>query len=168
MRAYVADPADGVHCDRLRRPVPARLRLLLPPREAPGHHVPPGGALLCPAHRVREPDALDLRRLALSAGPRRAALRRSPGAGDPVGQRQRLPRLHFRGAPPLAGARMIATLLIALGQVLVAGAGAPLLVGVVRTLRARLSGRRGPSPWHTYSAHRNTPCLEPSVYATPP
>src|SRR5207247_1980925 len=83
--------------------------------------VPPGGALLCPAHRVREPDALDLRRLALSAGPRRAALRRSPGAGDPVGQRQRLPRLHFRGAPPLAGARMIATLLIALGQVLVAG-----------------------------------------------
>src|SRR5207249_1361430 len=61
MRAYVADPADGVHCDRLRRPVPARLRLLLPPREAPGHHVPPGGALLCTVPRVRGP--ADLRKL---------------------------------------------------------------------------------------------------------
>src|SRR3989475_12713960 len=62
-----------------------------------------------------------------------------------------MPRLHPRGTHPLAGARVIAALLIALGQVLVAGAGAPLLVGVVRTLRARLAGRRGPSPWQPYA-----------------
>src|SRR5207247_851475 len=83
-----------------------------------------------PAYRVCEPDALDLRRLALSAGHRRAARRRPPRAGDPVGQRQRVPCLHPRGTHPLAGARVIAALLIALGQVLVAGAGAPLLVGL--------------------------------------
>lgn len=31
-------------------------------------------------------------------------------------------------------------------QVLVVGAGAPLLVGLLRTLKARLVGRRGPRP----------------------
>src|SRR5256884_9974947 len=98
----------------------------------------------------------------LSAGHRRAARRRPPRAGDPVGQRQRVPRLHPRGTHPLAGARVIAALLIALGQVLVAGAGAPLLVGVVRTLKARLAGRRGPSPGQPYAELRKLLCKEPA------
>src|SRR5437667_332902 len=166
VRPNVADVADGVHRDRLRRPVPACLRLLLPAREAAGHRVPPRGALLRPAYRVCEPDALDLRRLALSAGHRRAARRRPPRAGDPVGQRQRVPCLHPRGTHPLAGARVIAALLIALGQVLVAGAGAPLLVGVVRTLKARLAGRRGPSPWQPYADLRKLLGKEPVVSTT--
>src|SRR5205823_2367449 len=58
------------------------------------------------------------------------------------------------------------TLLIALGQVLVAGAGAPLLVGVVRTLKARLAGRRGPSPWQPYADLRKLLGKEPVVSTT--
>ncbi|MBI2016104.1 MAG: NADH-quinone oxidoreductase subunit H [Candidatus Rokubacteria bacterium] len=46
---------------------------------------------------------------------------------------------------------MTAALLAGLAQVLVVAAGAPLLVGVVRTLKARLVGRRGPSPWQPYA-----------------
>ena len=46
---------------------------------------------------------------------------------------------------------MIADIAIALVQVVVVGAGAPLLVGVLRTLKARLVGRRGPSPWQPYA-----------------
>jgi len=61
---------------------------------------------------------------------------------------------------------VIAALLIALGQVLVAGAGAPLLVGVVRTLKARLAGRRGPSPWQPYADLRKLLGKEPVVSTT--
>ena len=46
---------------------------------------------------------------------------------------------------------MTAALLAGLAQVLVVAAGAPLLVGVVRTLKARLVGRRGPNPWQPYA-----------------
>ncbi|MBI4172467.1 MAG: NADH-quinone oxidoreductase subunit H [Actinobacteria bacterium] len=46
---------------------------------------------------------------------------------------------------------MIAELLTALVQVAVVAAGAPLLVGVLRTLKARLVGRRGPNPWQPYA-----------------
>ncbi len=46
---------------------------------------------------------------------------------------------------------MIAGLATALAQVLVVGLGAPLLVGVLRTLKARLVGRRGPAPWQPYA-----------------
>ena len=46
---------------------------------------------------------------------------------------------------------MIADLLTALAQVAVVAAGAPLLVGVLRTLKARLVGRRGPNPWQPYA-----------------
>ena len=35
-------------------------------------------------------------------------------------------------------------------QALVVGLGAPLLVGTLRTLKARLVGRRGPSPWQPF------------------
>ena len=46
---------------------------------------------------------------------------------------------------------MIADLALALIQALVVAAGAPLLVGVLRTLKARLVGRRGPRPWQPYA-----------------
>ena len=46
---------------------------------------------------------------------------------------------------------MITDIVLALAQALVGAAGAPLLVGVLRTLKARLMGRRGPSPWQPYA-----------------
>ena len=46
---------------------------------------------------------------------------------------------------------MIADLAGALVQVAVVGGGAPLLVGLLRTLKARLVGRRGPRPWQPYA-----------------
>ncbi len=46
---------------------------------------------------------------------------------------------------------MIVDLVIALVHVAVVAAGAPLLVGVLRTLKARLVSRRGPSPWQPYA-----------------
>jgi len=46
---------------------------------------------------------------------------------------------------------VIADFAVAIVQVLVVGVGAPLLVGVLRTLKARLVGRRGPSPWQPYA-----------------
>ncbi len=45
---------------------------------------------------------------------------------------------------------MIATAVVAIVQVLVVGLGAPLLVGVLRMLKARLVGRQGPRPWQPY------------------
>ena len=36
-------------------------------------------------------------------------------------------------------------------QLLIVGLGAPLLVGVLRTLKARLVGRQGPRPWQPYA-----------------
>jgi formate hydrogenlyase subunit 4 len=41
-------------------------------------------------------------------------------------------------------------LLLAALQALVVAAGAPLLVGTLRTLKARLAGRRGPKPWQPF------------------
>jgi formate hydrogenlyase subunit 4 len=46
---------------------------------------------------------------------------------------------------------VIADFGVAIVQIFVVGMGAPLLVGVLRTLKARLVGRRGPSPWQPYS-----------------
>ena len=46
---------------------------------------------------------------------------------------------------------MIADLAGALVQVAVVGGGAPLLVGLLRTLKARLVGRRGPRLWQPYA-----------------
>ena len=46
---------------------------------------------------------------------------------------------------------MTAAILAALAQTLVVAAGAPLLAGLIRTLKARLVGRRGPSPWQPYA-----------------
>ena len=46
---------------------------------------------------------------------------------------------------------MIADVVLALAQVVVVAGGAPLLTGTLRTLKARLGGRRGPSPWQPYA-----------------
>ena len=45
---------------------------------------------------------------------------------------------------------MTAAALAAVAQTLLVAAGAPLLVGLMRTLKARLVGRRGPNPWQPY------------------
>ena len=45
---------------------------------------------------------------------------------------------------------MTATVIVAALDIASVVAGAPLLVGVLRTLEARLVGRRGPSPWQPY------------------
>jgi formate hydrogenlyase subunit 4 len=46
---------------------------------------------------------------------------------------------------------VIGDFVAALVQVAVVGAGGPLLVGLLRTLKARLVGRRGPRPWQPYA-----------------
>jgi len=46
---------------------------------------------------------------------------------------------------------VIADLVTALVQLVVVGAGAPLLVGALRALKARLAGRRGPHPLQPYA-----------------
>jgi formate hydrogenlyase subunit 4 len=46
---------------------------------------------------------------------------------------------------------VIVDVALAVVQALVVAAGAPLLVGVLRTLKARLVGRRGPRPWQPYA-----------------
>jgi formate hydrogenlyase subunit 4 len=45
---------------------------------------------------------------------------------------------------------MTGDVVVAVLHVAVVAAGAPLLVGVLRTLKARLVGRRGPVPWQPY------------------
>ena len=46
---------------------------------------------------------------------------------------------------------MIADLASGLLQIVVVAAGGPFLVGLLRTLKARLMGRRGPPPWQPYA-----------------
>jgi formate hydrogenlyase subunit 4 len=46
---------------------------------------------------------------------------------------------------------VIAEVVVAIVQLLVVGLGAPLLLGVLRTLKARLVGRQGPRPWQPYA-----------------
>jgi formate hydrogenlyase subunit 4 len=46
---------------------------------------------------------------------------------------------------------VIAEVVVAVVQLLVVGLGAPLLLGVLRTLKARLVGRQGPRPWQPYA-----------------
>jgi len=61
---------------------------------------------------------------------------------------------------------VIAAIAVAVAQVIVVGAGAPLLVGVLRTLKARLVGRRGPSPWQPYADLRKLLAKEVVVSTT--
>jgi formate hydrogenlyase subunit 4 len=61
---------------------------------------------------------------------------------------------------------MIETVLGGALQILVVGAGAPFLVGLTRTLKARLAGRRGPVPWQPYRDLGKLLGKEPVVSAT--
>jgi formate hydrogenlyase subunit 4 len=61
---------------------------------------------------------------------------------------------------------VIADLFTAVAQLVVVGAGAPLLVGLLRTLKARLVGRRGPSPWQPYADLRKLLAKEAVVSTT--
>ena len=61
---------------------------------------------------------------------------------------------------------MTANLVSGVLQMLLVGAGAPLLLGVVRTLKARLVGRRGPDPWQPYADLRKLLAKEAVVSAT--
>ena len=51
-------------------------------------------------------------------------------------------------------------------QVIVVGIGAPFVIGLTRTLKARLVGRRGPSPWQPYRDLGKLLGKEPVVAAT--
>jgi formate hydrogenlyase subunit 4 len=57
------------------------------------------------------------------------------------------------------------TVLAGLVQLLVIAAGAPLVVGVLRSLKARLVGRRGASPWQPYADLRKL-CDKEQVVST--
>jgi len=61
---------------------------------------------------------------------------------------------------------VIAGIALAIVQVVIVGAGAPLLVGALRTLKARLVGRRGPSPWQPYADFRKLLAKEAVVSTT--
>jgi formate hydrogenlyase subunit 4 len=61
---------------------------------------------------------------------------------------------------------MIEALLGALVQTLVVAGGAPLVVGLTRTFKARLVGRRGASPWQPYRDLVKLLGKEPVVSAT--
>ncbi len=61
---------------------------------------------------------------------------------------------------------MTANLVSGVLQMLVVGAGAPLLLGLVRTLKARFVGRRGPDPWQPYADLRKLLAKEAVVSAT--
>src|SRR5206468_6061342 len=83
-----------------------------------------------------------------------------------VGQREPVSGLHPGRFAPDAGARVIAGIAVAIVQILIVGAGAPLLVGTLRTLKARLMGRRGPSPWQPYADVRKLLAKEAVVSTT--
>jgi formate hydrogenlyase subunit 4 len=61
---------------------------------------------------------------------------------------------------------MITDVVVAVLQVAAMAAGAPLLVGVLRTLKARLVGRRGSVPWQPYRDLRKLFAKTPVVSTT--
>jgi formate hydrogenlyase subunit 4 len=61
---------------------------------------------------------------------------------------------------------VIVDVVMAILHVLAVALGAPLLVGVLRTLKARLVGRRGPSPWQPYRDLRKLFAKTPVVSTT--
>ena len=63
---------------------------------------------------------------------------------------------------------MIAGIAVAIVQLVIVGAGAPLLVGALRTIKARLVGRRGPSPRQPYADLRKLLAKETVVSSGPP
>src|SRR5262249_20862672 len=67
-----------------------------------------------------------------------------------IGQPESVPGVRARGAPRAAAGGVMETVVLALLQTLVVALGAPLIVGTLRTLKARLVGRRGPAPWQPF------------------
>ena len=61
---------------------------------------------------------------------------------------------------------MIGDVTVAVVHVVIMAAGAPLLVGALRTLKARLVGRRGPVPWQPYRDLRKLFAKTPVVSTT--
>jgi formate hydrogenlyase subunit 4 len=61
---------------------------------------------------------------------------------------------------------MIADVLAAVAQVLAVGLGAPLLIGLLRTAKARLAGRPGPRPLQPYADLRKLLAKRPVVSST--
>ncbi|HEV8473494.1 MAG TPA: NADH-quinone oxidoreductase subunit H, partial [Methylomirabilota bacterium] len=61
---------------------------------------------------------------------------------------------------------MIEDALIALSQALVVALASPLLVGVLRTIKARLVGRRGPRPLQPYADIRKLFVKEAVISST--
>ena len=61
---------------------------------------------------------------------------------------------------------MIGDVTIAVVHVVIMAAGAPLLVGALRTVKARLVGRRGPVPWQPYRDLRKLFAKTPVVSTT--
>ncbi len=92
-----------------------------------------------------------LRAVALWPRAGRAAHDHRPHAGGAVGTSEPVRRLHPRRAARPAGLPMMVDVALALLQVLIVAGGAPLLVGTVRTMKARLTGRRGPRPLQPYA-----------------
>jgi formate hydrogenlyase subunit 4 len=150
LRAAAADGAHGVQRDVLRRAVQAHLRLRVSPTEAARDRVPSRVALLRPADVVRESSPRARGGMALRPGGPGFATCQRPDAPPPVRQLEPLPHLRARRAAHPPGARVTAAALAAVAQTLLVAAGAPLLVGLLRTLKARLAGRRGPNPWQPY------------------
>src|SRR5216117_1443410 len=72
-----------------------------------------------------------------------------------VGERAQLSAVHFPGVAVSAGpdqplSPMFDAIIVELVQVLITAAGAPLCVGVIRKLKARMQGRRGPGVLQPY------------------
>ena len=61
---------------------------------------------------------------------------------------------------------MIVSVAAAVAQLLIVAAGAPLIVGLIRTVKARLVGRRGASPWQPYLDLHKLLGKQPVVSAT--
>jgi formate hydrogenlyase subunit 4 len=61
---------------------------------------------------------------------------------------------------------MMGEFLASLVQLVVVAAGAPLLTGTLRMLKARLVGRRGPRPWQPYADLRKLLAKQPVVSTT--
>src|SRR5262249_9679535 len=150
LRTSAANGAHGVYGDGVRRSVHACLRLLLPPGAAARRRSASGVTFFCAADPLREPDPLHRRRMVLSTAWASVARRCSPHGGRAVWQPQPLPRVRAGGAARAPAGRVTNAVLLAVLQAVVVGLGAPLLVGTLRTLKARLVGRRGPAPWQPF------------------
>src|SRR5262249_47803825 len=73
----------------------------------------------------------------------------------PIRQPEPLSGVRAGGASGAAAGGVMEAVVLALLQTLTVAVGAPLMVGTLRTLKARLVGRRGPAPWQPFLDVRN-------------